>query len=42
MAAFVSQNADRDYPAYIRGLNSYRRMTLPREVTSSPTRRASA
>jgi LmbE family N-acetylglucosaminyl deacetylase len=35
MAAFVSQNQARDYPGFVTGLNTYRRMTLPAEVTSA-------
>ncbi len=35
MSAFVSQNRQRDYPGFIRGLNAYRRMTLPPAVTSA-------
>lgn len=35
MAAFVSQNQARDYPGFVTGLNAYRRMTLPAEVTSA-------
>ena len=35
MAAFASQNVERDYPGYVRGLNSYRRMTLPATVTAA-------
>lgn len=35
MAAFVSQNQARDYPGFVIGLNAYRRMTLPAEVTSA-------
>lgn len=29
MAAFASQNAERDYAGFVTGLNAYRRMTLP-------------
>ena len=32
IAAHASQIAVRDYASYARGLNSYRAMTLPREV----------
>ncbi len=35
MAAFPSQTGGRDYPAFVRGLNAYRRMTLPREVEAA-------
>lgn len=35
MAAFGSQNAGRDYPAFVRGLNAYRRMTLGPEVKAA-------
>lgn len=35
MAAFPSQSAGRDYPAFIEGLNRYRRMTLPKEVEAA-------
>lgn len=35
MAAFASQNAVRDYPAFVRGLNAYRRMTLGPEVKAA-------
>ena len=35
MAAFASQGGAHDYPAYIRGLMSYRRMTLPSEVSAA-------
>jgi LmbE family N-acetylglucosaminyl deacetylase len=33
VAAFASQIAQRDYPAFLAGLGAYRRMTLPRDVT---------
>ena len=33
--AFVSQLGDHDYPAFVRGLSAYRRMTLPREVIAA-------
>lgn len=33
--AFVSQNGGHDYPAFVRGLMSYRRMTLPQTVTAA-------
>jgi LmbE family N-acetylglucosaminyl deacetylase len=32
VAAFVSQLGGHDYPSYVRGLNAYRTMTLPRHV----------
>jgi len=32
--AFVSQNDDRDYPGYVAGLNSFRRMTLPEDTSA--------
>ncbi|HEX7519928.1 MAG TPA: PIG-L deacetylase family protein, partial [Candidatus Deferrimicrobium sp.] len=35
MAAFPSQLGGHDYPAFVRGLNEYRRMTLPREVAAA-------
>lgn len=35
IAEFVSQNEGHDYPAFIRGLSAYRRMTLPRSVTAA-------
>ena len=35
MAAFASQNGQRDYPGFIRGLNAYRRMTLGPEVRAA-------
>lgn len=35
MAAFDSQNGQRDYPGFIRGLNAYRRMTLGPEVRAA-------
>ena len=35
MDAFVSQNATRDYAGFIRGLNAYRRMTLPPSVEAA-------
>ncbi len=35
VAAFVSQNGGHDYPAFVRGLNAYRRMTLPRQVEAA-------
>ena len=35
MAAFASQNAERDYAGFVAGLNSYRRMTLPKETVAA-------
>jgi LmbE family N-acetylglucosaminyl deacetylase len=35
VAEFVSQNDGHDYPAFIRGLSAYRRMTLPRSVEAA-------
>jgi LmbE family N-acetylglucosaminyl deacetylase len=35
MAAFASQLGGHDYPAFVRGLNAYRRMTLSREVAAA-------
>ncbi len=35
MSAFASQLAGHDYKAFVRGLNAYRRMTLPREVAAA-------
>ncbi len=35
MAVFASQNAERDYTAFVSGLNAYRRMTLPRRTTAA-------
>ena len=35
MEAFASQIGGRDYPAFVRGLNAYRRLTLPKEVAAA-------
>ncbi len=35
MEAYASQLGGHDYPAFVRGLNSYRRMTLPRAVAAA-------
>ena len=35
MAAFASQNAERDYAGFVSGLNAYRRMTLPKGTTAA-------
>ncbi len=35
MEAFESQLGGHDYPTFVRGLNSYRRMTLPRAVAAA-------
>ncbi len=35
MEAFPSQMAERDYAAFVEGLNAYRRMTLPRETSAA-------
>jgi LmbE family N-acetylglucosaminyl deacetylase len=35
MAAFASQNAERDYSGFVAGLNAYRRMTLPKGTTAA-------
>lgn len=35
MAAFVSQNTERDYAGFVEGLNAYRRMTLPKGTTAA-------
>ena len=35
MAAFASQIAERDYAGFVAGLNSFRRMTLPKETPAA-------